>query len=76
MQCIAFLAALLGKTGDPASDAALPPAGAVRCAVTACSSGESVCWPFVRLLLASPALTSSRWKSIDLRTLIMMSSSA
>ena len=32
VQCIAFLAALLGKTGDPALDAAPPPAGAVRCA--------------------------------------------
>ena len=31
MQCIAFLHALLGKTGDPALDAALPPAGAVQC---------------------------------------------
>ena len=32
MQCIAFLAALLRKTGDPALDGALPPAGSVQCA--------------------------------------------
>ena len=67
VQCIAFLAALLGKTGDPAVDATLPPAGAVRCAKlymsskasapSSCLQPRRVRLAFIKLGLASPAPT-------------------